>query len=56
MPNYLIDYYTLNKEGERDSEFYETIELEAENYEDAEVKLYRCRGEVEITSMFTEEN
>ena len=56
MQNFLIDYYTLNTEGERDSEFYDTIELEAENYEDAEVKLYRSKGEVEITSIFTEEN
>lgn len=53
MKSYLIDYYL--KEGK--NEFWETIEISAENYEDAEHKLHeQICGDVEIRSVFSEEN
>ena len=38
MKTYLIDYYFLDQEGNREENLYETVELEAENDNDAEIK------------------
>jgi len=56
MKTYLIDYYFLNDKRQRENEFYETIEIEAENNDDAEKELFRSLGDVEIASIFCEEN
>ena len=38
MKTYLIDYYFLDQEGNREEDFYETVELEAENDDEAKIK------------------
>ena len=38
MKTYLIDYYLLDKEGDRESDFYDTAEVEATNDDDATIK------------------
>ena len=65
MKNYLIDYYFLDREGNREEDFYETIVLEAENDDDATIKplLQKYLSEkdvdywdLEISSIYQEEN
>ena len=48
MQTYLIDYYFLDQKGERESEFHETIELEAESDDGMEEKVRRYLSEKEI--------
>ena len=55
MKTFLFDFYFLDEKKERDSDYHETFEVDADNYEDAEIKLYRSRGDVEIVSTFWEE-
>ncbi len=55
MKTFLFDYYLLGRKKERIYDYYETFEVDADNYEDAEIKLYRSRGDVEIVSTFWEE-
>ena len=55
MKTFLFDYYFLDQQKRRIYDYYETFEVEADNYEDAEIKLYRSRGDVEIVSIFCEE-
>ena len=55
MKTFLFDYYFLDQQKRRIYDYYETFEVEADNYEDAEIKLYRSRGDVEIVSTFWEE-
>ena len=38
MKTYLIDYYFLNQEGNREEDFHRTVELEAENNDEATIK------------------
>ena len=44
MKLFYIDYFILNEKKERVNQFYETIELYAENYEEAEKKLFSRIG------------
>ena len=55
MKTFLFDYFLLDVGKRRMSEYYETTEIYADNYEDAEKKLYISKGDVEIFSIFTEE-
>ena len=55
MKTFLFDYYFLDEKKERISDYYETFKVDADNYEDAERKLYRSRGDIEIVSTFCEE-
>ena len=55
MKTFLFDYYFLDQQKRRIYDYYETFEVDADNYEDAEIKLYRSRGDVEIVSTFWEE-
>ena len=55
MKTFLFDYYFLDEKKEPVSDYHETFEVDADNYEDAEIKLYRSRGDVEIVSTFWEE-
>ena len=63
MKTYLIDYYFLNQEGNREEDFYETVELEAENDDEATIKtlLHKYLSEndigcwdLEISSIYSE--
>ena len=65
MKNYLIDYYFLDREGNREEDFYETIELEAENDDDATIKSALLKyfdehdiglWDFEISSIYQEED
>ena len=65
MTNYLIDYYFLDENGNRENDYYETVELEAESDDDATiksvVKAYLSENaigycDIEIASTFIEEN
>ena len=55
MKTFLFDYYFLDEKTERISDYHETFKVDADNYEDAERKLYRSRGDIEIVSTFWEE-
>ena len=56
MKLFYIDYFILDEKKERVNKFYETIELYAENYEEAEKKLFsRIGSEAEIYSVFNED-
>ena len=55
MKTFLIDYYDLNTNGEREYDYCSTLEIEAPNHEDAGKLLYEERGDVEISSIWSEE-
>ena len=59
MQTYLIDYFLLDQKGERESEFHETIELEAASDDGIKEKVLRYLSEkdigcwdIEIASVF----
>ena len=65
MKTYSIDYYLLDKEGDRESDFYDTAEVEATNDDDATIKSALLKyfdehdiglWDFEISSIYQEED
>lgn len=65
MKTYSIDYYLLDKEGNRESDFYDTAQVEAKNDDDATIKSALLKyfdehdiglWDFEISSIYQEED